>query len=550
MKPFLFILLAVAALQGQDPARVVVVANKFDPDSMRIARYYMEKRQIPEENLFAWRMIDAQTIDWPTFVDEIYNPLKERLVAAEWLQGVPGARVDPYGRRRDIVLSHQIDHLVLCRGVPLMIKPEVASLPASDSQLALEVFRASTGQRTESFEKINHHMRSAISSVDAELALLPLNDITPVQVFFPNPLHRQMNPSAVQLSRVIRVSRLDGPSLEDVKGMIDSALEGEALGLRGRAYIDAGGPHVRGNQWLSAITERLLEEGFDLTKDEEGALFAADVRFDAPAIYFGWHSYHVEGPFLNDGFEFPPGALAFHLHSFSAANMGSPDRLWTAPFVARRVAATVGNVHEPLLDLTHSFDLLMDALLEGKTFGEAAYYSLPALGWMPITVGDPLYRPFLKTLPQQLAEPVGDPYDQYVAIREMNQLIAAGDPEAALQKGLQRYRQTPGLALALKLAQRYLIADEPSRALRILEPLAAVKTLRHEDITVALEIAQLLHNQGASAAAYSLCSLLLEQRKLPVALKRRILQTAIPIAEGARELRVMMEWNQQLRDLE
>jgi tetratricopeptide (TPR) repeat protein len=71
---------------------------------------------------------------------------------------------------------------------------------------------------------------------------------------------------------------------------------------------------------------------------------------------------------------------------------------WAGPFVAKGAAATMGNVYEPYLQLTAHLDLFNDRLLHGLTLAESAYASLPALSWMSVVVGDPLYRPFASWL--------------------------------------------------------------------------------------------------------------------------------------------------------
>ncbi|MFC4996158.1 hypothetical protein [Rubritalea tangerina] len=62
--------------------------------------------------------------------------------------------------------------------------------------------------------------------------------------------------------------------------------------------------------------------------------------------------------------------------------------------LAKGAAATVGNVYEPYLQMTHHFDLLHQRLPRRHTFIEAATMALPVLSWQNLTVGDPLYRPF------------------------------------------------------------------------------------------------------------------------------------------------------------
>src|SRR3982074_370559 len=52
----------------------------------------------------------------------------------------------------------------------------------------------------------------------------------------------------------------------------------------------------------------------------------------------------------------------------------------------------------PYTTLFRSLDLFNDRLLHGFTLAESAYASLPALSWMSVVVGDPLYRPYASSL--------------------------------------------------------------------------------------------------------------------------------------------------------
>ncbi|MGB2352059.1 MAG: hypothetical protein ACPH9O_10590, partial [Akkermansiaceae bacterium] len=65
------------------------------------------------------------------------------------------------------------------------------------------------------------------------------------------------------------------------------------------------------------------------------------------------------------------------------------------PILAKGAAATLGNVHEPYLHLTHHFDIFHDRLIRGFSLVEAAYMALPVLSWQNVVLGDPLYRPYL-----------------------------------------------------------------------------------------------------------------------------------------------------------
>jgi hypothetical protein len=180
--------------------------------------------------------------------------------------------------------------------------------------------------------------------------------------------------------------------------MIDGALSAEQTGLNGFAYINlrgiTSGAMAEGDQWLSAATLDLRKCGMPLVWDSSPLLFPEDYPMDHVAIYLGWYSANVQGPMARDDFRFLPGAIAVHIHSFSAATLRDPRANWCGPLLAHGAAATLGNVYEPYLDLTPHLDIFANRLRNGYNFAESAYASVPALSWMTTFVGDPLYRPF------------------------------------------------------------------------------------------------------------------------------------------------------------
>jgi hypothetical protein len=112
------------------------------------------------------------------------------------------------------------------------------------------------------------------------------------------------------------------------------------------------------------------------------------------ALYFGWYAEHMSGPFVRPDFRFARGAIAVHIHSFSAATLRDPLHHWVGPLLSVGAAATFGNVYEPYLTLTPQLDVFHDRLRAGFTFAESGYMAQRALSWMTTFVGDPLYRPF------------------------------------------------------------------------------------------------------------------------------------------------------------
>jgi hypothetical protein len=116
---------------------------------------------------------------------------------------------------------------------------------------------------------------------------------------------------------------------------------------------------------------------------------------DDCALYYGWYASSVSGPFTDPDFSFTPGAIAVHIHSFSASTLRRTDANWVGPLLSKGAAASLGNVYEPFLQMTAHLNIFNDRLLKGFTLAESAYMATRALSWMTVVVGDPLYRPYL-----------------------------------------------------------------------------------------------------------------------------------------------------------
>ncbi len=523
----------VAAANDYIPSaeRVVVVANSREPESEKIARYYMQKRQIPEKNLILLDAPTAADITWTEFVEQIFNPLRARLTKDGWLTAYVSGQKDGEGRLRYVFFGNKIDFLVVCYGVPIRIQNDPARL----------VETALTREHKE--------LKSNQAAVDSELALLAAPE-TPTTGLVANPLFQIAKPDNFIRAEVVKVARLDGPDPAAVRGLVDSALAGEANGLQGRAYIDMGGPHQQGEDWLKSASAALRKLGFDVSEDHNRELFGWQDRFDAPAFYFGWYSDHLSGPISDPKFRFPPGAIAVHIHSFSASVIRSPDQQWVGPLVERGVAATLGNVYEPYLAFTHHLDLFMEALAAGKTTGEAAYYSLPALSWQEVFIGDPLYRPFAFGLPEQLARAKSAPnaYSTYTVIRQMNLLQGAGNTADALAFGQEAFDHQPDLALAFALAQLDHALGHDLDAFKHLAWAATIGPVTRGDLGLFAEAARWAAANGGRPLALDLLTKALAAEASPEFLKT-ILPEAIGLAGDAGNADLHDRWQKQLDGL-
>lgn len=504
------------------PERVVVVANEASDESVALAQYYMEKRAIPEENLFLVNTTLEEEIPWVNFVREIFNPLRRELIEADWLDGFTNHRRDHQDRLRLTVFENRIDALVAVWGIPVKMRPEKKQL---EEALA---------------ERLPQQLRRMYASVDGELALLA-RDNTPLVGPVRNDLFNRLDPSGIERDKVVRVLRLDGPEPADVRRMIDRTLEAEAKGPVGRAYVDIRGPHQQGRDWLDNVAEQIRESGFDLDV-ATGRDFHHTERMDAAALYFTWHSFNIKGPPVLPGFEFAPGAIAMHIHSYSAAITRSRTERWVGPLVSRGVSATVGNVSEPYLGLTHHLHLLLRALLAGQTFGEAAYYSLPYLSWQAIAIGDPLYRPFPEGWEDREIDP-DSPFEVYELLRRANLLVREGNGQAALALMDARRRE---IEVALWLADYHLARDEEVAAREVLlqarEPVLETPSRWMIRSCYAKRLAE----TKAPLLAVEQYRLLLELEALDDHARERLLRQGLRLARQVHRDDLVSVWDEEL----
>jgi predicted negative regulator of RcsB-dependent stress response len=212
----------------------------------------------------------------------------------------------------------------------------------------------------------------------------------------------------------------------------------------------------------------------------------------------------------------------------------------------------VGNVFEPYLSLTHRPHFLLRALSLGKNFGDAVYYSLPALSWQAVAIGDPLYRPFKISLEQQLAarNQQSPALASYADLRLANLLVQQGKPAEAraLLQGVMR--EWPGLAVALGLAKLDVAQSDPAAAVAALGFAPALKTVRAEDWALFREIAGLLAAHGARPAALQVyANMARAKAPAPDALKV-LLTEARATADAAGDLKQSLELARQLSELE
>ncbi|MDP4611660.1 MAG: TIGR03790 family protein [Opitutales bacterium] len=518
------------AFASDEVARVVILVNGNDAESVEIGEYYASKRGIPEKNIIHLATSKAETITISEYVETIYNPLLSKLIEGNWVEGVRASGSDRYGRQGMSVAVHSISYLVTVRGVPLRISN------------APELIEANTGKMNEEF-KVNR------GAVDGELALLLAPSHVSMTAFIPNPLFEKKSPLAGDLSRLIRVTRLDGPKAGDVMKLVDRTLEAERTGLMGRAYFDIGGPHNSGDEWMNAAGDLAKAAYFDTSFETTKRPMGMNDRYDGPAIYMGWYRPNAYGPWLAPRWSVPPGAIGFHLHSYSAPTVRSAKQGWLGPFVAQGYCATMGNVYEPYLQFTHRPQLLLEHLLTGHTFGEAITYCNPSLSWMGVAIGDPLYRPFKIDLEEQLAKVPEGPFAVYVHLREINRLKAEVSQSAALAYARKTFVAQPSLALAYELAQLFAAEGQKKESVEALKLIRYIDEYSDDEQILVKQIADFLYKQGEGAAAMEIYESLIGQRYLDKQLRIALLEGGAKVAATAGTSTQASRWNLEAREL-
>ncbi|MEO6053508.1 MAG: TIGR03790 family protein, partial [Chthoniobacterales bacterium] len=384
VSPFKFFLLAVllctvgkclgAGTVSADARATVVVYNQNDPDSRTLAEYYAGKRNIPSDQVIGLDAPITEEITRKDYVARIQNPLRKIFTDRKWWK--TGINTD--GQRAATIFN--IRYMALVRGMPLKIAND-SSISGVNSKLP-DVIRS----RNE-------------ASVASELTCLALFDCL-LNGALVNPYYRRFSPiqdTNLGMSMLL-TSQLDGVTVDDVRRMIDDSIEVERTGLRGWAYVDArgitSGGYAEGDKWFEAVAKEMQRSGIPVIYDNSPELFDSDFPMNNVALYYGWYSSNICGPFVKPNFRFVKGAVAVHLHSFSAETLRDANHTWSAPLISRGAAATLGNVYEPYLSLTTDLEVFQDRLESGFTLAESAWMGTRSLSWMNAVIGDPLYRPF------------------------------------------------------------------------------------------------------------------------------------------------------------
>jgi uncharacterized protein (TIGR03790 family) len=406
MRFALFITLLIASSGfALEPKDVIVIANKNVPASRAVAEHYLAKRNVPKENLVVLDLPAGEDISRADYDSKLVAPLREAL------KDKPDAKV-----------------LLATYGVPLRVGGQILTddekkkLAENDKTLGearkklADLEKAKADQKEiaaartlvnqlQTIRKISAHDESH-ACVDSELMLLFWAKY-PLDRWVMNPLNFQASEKYRSANRTMMTCRIDGPTPEIAKRLVDDAIAVEAKGLSGNVVIDARGigfdPKKPGDANGTGYggydesfreTAKLFEKtDLPVKLDNVDKVLPAGSHKNV-AFYSGWYSH---ANFV-DCCEYVQGAVAWHLASSEAVTLRKNDsKYWCPNLLKKGVAATLGPVAEPYTVGFPKPAEFFGFLATGEfTLVESYSRSVLFCSWMMVLVGDPLYNPFAK----------------------------------------------------------------------------------------------------------------------------------------------------------
>ena len=480
----MFVWLALRGLvlgQGRGDA-VVVVYREGSADSRGVAEHYARARGVPAGQVIGLSTSSDVTLTRADYEVQVERALMGELGKRGLARFVEAGAGGGGGRAVSRCVESSVRYLVLAWGMPY----RVANAPA--------LLAGQTNDVPAPLQRNN-------ASVDSELCLLPMAGRYPLVAGVPNPFYSTTNRLALHPTNgVFVVGRVDGPSPGIARRMVDHALMCETNGFMGEGYFDlrniTSGSYRTGDVWITNAAAAARRLGFATHVDNEPATLPGSMPLANVGIYVGWYTPDVEGPFARDAVEFLPGSVAYHLHSFSAAEPRNPLKHWVGPLLAKGATVTFGSVDEPYLEFTPNPHVFLELLaIAGFDVGEAGLASQPVLSWANAFFGDPLFRPFERDLLalEERQSKAKSPGHAWTILRQVNLIIQAGQSPSVVRDQLGAYPlSTNHPVLAERVAQLHAADSRHKPAVQWYETALALRPSPQHRLRMLLAMAESL----------------------------------------------------------
>ncbi|MCE5314128.1 MAG: TIGR03790 family protein [Armatimonadota bacterium] len=347
-------IIAGKAMAGGGPKNVLVVQNRQSALSQRIARYYVQARDIPPENVCTINCSTSEVVDYTECEENIKTPIRVFLA--------------------NPTISSRIDYIVLTKGIPL----------------AARYIDPSNG----------NYFSSGALSVTSVLTCL---DDPTVNTLIVNPYGPEAFTEATGAfshsnkyggMNLYLVTRLDGYTEGEIYRMIDGAVSPSQMGC---IALDRAVPvpNKTMNDRLKAAYTLLAAKGVPVIYDNTSTFLGNLTNLMG---YFSWGSndpcYNAANYHSN---YFVPGSIADTYVSTSARAFKpiTGGQSLVADLIFQGASGVGGYVSEPYTQTTWP-QVLFDKYTSGYNLAESFYAASPRLFWKHTVVGDPLMAPYAK----------------------------------------------------------------------------------------------------------------------------------------------------------
>ena len=398
------------------PDDVWIVINKNMPASLALGEFYCQQRKVPTDHLIKLDLPEGEEMTRPEYETRLLAPLKEKLKQLEkkdfillTTYGVPirvanaSPKIEDAGKllmiKKDLRKIH--DDLIETTEAHKKYEQAGDTEKAKFSQTSIDSLNQSKARLEQQDMLLGQHESAA--AVDSELALMwypnyPLSRWQLNRRFFTIPeVNRQRGP------KIVMTCRIDGPTPQIAKRLIEDALKAEAAGgLKGFAYVDAqgiawnkvgdlmAGSYGGFDEALRELAVLFKKTGFVTQLDNTKDLFPPGTCPNT-ALYCGWYSLQRYIP----SFELMTGSIAYHVASLEAVSLREPNnKQWVSNLLRDGACVTLGAVAEPYLIAFPKPACFFGFLLSGHTVVESYWLTTPFTSWQILIIGDPLYRPF------------------------------------------------------------------------------------------------------------------------------------------------------------
>jgi uncharacterized protein (TIGR03790 family) len=251
-------------------------------------------------------------------------------------------------------------------------------------------------------------LESDAASVDSELSLLyrrMRGEKIPLPGAVSNPFYRQRDtPFRHPFFPMYLVTRLDGYTMADMKGLVDRSLLARNTG---KFVIDLRADNnTPGNQWLRDAALLLPSDRVIMDDSAKVLTNIKDV-----IAYASWGSNDRDHTHRLLHNQWLPGAIATEFVSTDARTFRPPPANWdlgtwaesrswyagapqtlTGDYIHEGASGASGQVDEPFLGYCPRPDFILPAYYSGRNLAESFYMGIPGLSWMNVVIGDPLMR--------------------------------------------------------------------------------------------------------------------------------------------------------------